>query len=68
MSMNAYEKDLVHEYDYRLFKCFESAQRTTDAKLCALRSQKENGIGLSRDFGSEIYVLSLTMETFAALK
>ena len=30
-ALHAYEKDLLHEYDNRLFKCFESAQRTTDA-------------------------------------
>ena len=30
-ALHAYEKDLLREYDNRLFKCFESAQRTTDA-------------------------------------
>ena len=66
-AFNTYEKDLLREYHYRLLKCFESAQRTTDAELCVLLSKRsENGI--SRDFGSEIYVLSSTMETFVALK
>ena len=32
-ALNAYEKDLLCEYHYKLFKCFESAQRTTDAEL-----------------------------------
>ena len=32
-ALNAYEKDLPCEYHYSLFKCFESAQRTTDAEL-----------------------------------
>ena len=31
-----------------------------------VKDWKENGI--SRDFGSEIYILSLTIETFVALK
>ena len=35
-ALNAYDKDLLREYHYRLFKCFESAQRTTDAELCFL--------------------------------
>ena len=39
-AFNAYEKDLVGEYHYRLFKCFESAQRTTDAELCVLLSKR----------------------------
>ena len=38
--LKAYEKDLVREYHYRLFKCFESAQRTTDAELCVLLSKR----------------------------
>ena len=58
-ALNAYEKDLLREYHYRLFKCFESAQRSTDAEL---------GEQHTRDFGSEIYILSLTMETIVALK
>ena len=38
-----------------------------DEELCVLLSKRsENGI--SRDFGSEIHVLSSTMETFLALK
>ena len=37
-ALNACEKDLLREYHYRLFKCFESAQRTTDAELCVLLS------------------------------
>ena len=28
-----YDKDLLREYHYSFFKCYESAQRTTDAKL-----------------------------------
>ena len=39
-ALNAYEKDLLREYHYRLFKCFESAQRTTDAELCVLLSKR----------------------------
>ena len=35
-----YEKDLLREYHYRLFKCFESTQRTTDAELCVLLSKR----------------------------
>ena len=35
----AYEKDLLREYHYRLLKCFESAQRTTDVELCVLLSK-----------------------------
>ena len=35
-----YEKDLLREYHYRLLKCFESAQRTTDAELCVLLSKR----------------------------
>ena len=38
--LNAYEKDLLHEYNYRLFKCFESSQKTTDAELCVLLSKR----------------------------
>ena len=37
---NAYEKDLLREYHYRLLKYFESAQRTTDAELCVLLSKR----------------------------
>ena len=37
--MNAYEKDLLREYDYRIFKCFESAQRITDAEPFVLLSK-----------------------------
>ena len=33
-ALNAYEKDSLREYHYRLLKCFESAQRTTDEELC----------------------------------
>ena len=36
-ALNAYEKDLLREYHYRLF---ESAQRTTDAELCVLLSKR----------------------------
>ena len=31
-ALNAYEKDLLREYHYRIFKCFKSAQRTNDAE------------------------------------
>ena len=63
--LNAYDKDSLCEYHYRFCKCFESARITTDAELCVLMSKRnENSI----DFGSEIYILSSTMETFVALK
>ena len=39
-AFNTYEKDLLREYHYRLLKCFESAQRTTDAELCVLLSKR----------------------------
>ena len=39
-ALNAYEKDLLREYHYRIFKCFGSAQRTTDADLCVLLSKR----------------------------
>ena len=39
-ALNAYDKDLVREYHYSLFKCFESAQRTTNAELCVLLSKR----------------------------
>ena len=39
-ALNAYEKDVLREYHYRLFKCFESVQRTTDAELCVLLSKR----------------------------
>ena len=39
-ALNAYDKDLLCEYHYRLFKCFKSAQRTTDAELCVLMSKR----------------------------
>ena len=45
----------IYFVNIRLFKCLGPAQRTTDAELCVL-SGKEHGI--SRDFGSEIYILS----------
>ena len=32
--------DLLREYHYMLLKCFESAQRTTDAELCVLLSKR----------------------------
>ena len=35
-ALNAYDKDLLREYHYRLFNFFESAQRTTDAELCVI--------------------------------
>ena len=38
--LNAYEKDLVLEYHYKLFKCFKLAQRSTDAELCVLLSKR----------------------------
>ena len=38
-ALNAYVKDLLREYHYRLLKCFESTQRTTDAELYALLSK-----------------------------
>ena len=39
-ALNAYEKDLLCEYYHRFFKCFESAQRTTDTELCVLLSER----------------------------
>ena len=39
-TLNASEKDLLREYHYRLFKCFEPAQRTTDVELCVLLSKR----------------------------
>ena len=39
-ALNAYDKDLLREYHYRFFKCFESTQRTTDAELCVLLSKR----------------------------
>ena len=41
--LNACEKSLLCEYHDRIFKCFESAQRTTYAELCVHLSKKENG-------------------------
>ena len=38
--LNTCGKDLLLEYHYRLFKCFESSQRTTDAKLSVLLSKR----------------------------
>ena len=65
--MSADDKDLLPKYYDRPFKCLESVQRSTDAELRILLS-KENGI--SRDFGSDIYIPSLnsTMGSFMALK
>ena len=40
-ALNAYEKDLVRECHYRLFKCFESAERTIDAELCDLLNKRK---------------------------
>ena len=34
------EKLLLPEYHYRLFTCFESDQRTTDAEHCVLLSKR----------------------------
>ena len=39
-ALNAHEKDLLCEYHYRLFKCFESAQRTTSADLFVRLSKR----------------------------
>ena len=38
-ALNAYEKDLFREYQQSFFKCFESAQRTTDAEFFVLLSK-----------------------------
>ena len=35
-----HEKDLLREHHYRLFKCFESTPRTTDAELCVILSKR----------------------------
>ena len=39
-TLNAYQKDLLSEYHNRLFKCFESAQRTNDAELYVFLSKR----------------------------
>ena len=39
-ALNAYDKNLLHEYHYRFFKCFESAQRTTDGEFCVPLSER----------------------------
>ena len=39
-ALNAYEKGILREYHYRLFKCLESSQRTTHAELGALLSKR----------------------------
>ena len=39
-ALNADEKDLIREYYYRHFKCLESAQKSTDAKLHVFLSKK----------------------------
>ena len=41
--LNACDTDLLCEHHYRLFKCLESARRTTDAELCALLSKRLKG-------------------------
>ena len=66
-ALNAYERDLLREYHYRLFKCFESDQRTTDAELCVLLSKRRTA-HIQRFRLREIHIPSLTMETFVALK
>ena len=33
-ALNEDDKDLLSEYRYRLYKSFESAQRTSDAEHC----------------------------------
>ena len=58
-ALNAYEKDLLREYHCRLFNVLNQLKEP-------LMQNLENSI--SRDFGSEIYILSLTMETILALK
>ena len=58
-ALNAYEKDLLREYHYRLFNVLNQLKEP-------LMQNLENSI--SRDFVSEIYILSLTMETILALK
>ena len=66
-ALNADDKDLIDEYSYRLFTFLESAQRTSNAERCVLLSKED---GISRDFRSEIYILSSTptVGTFVALK
>lgn len=39
-ALNADEQDLIREYYYRHFKCLESAQKSTDAKLHVFLSKK----------------------------
>ena len=54
-------KNLLREYYYRFFKCFQSAQRAADAELFLLLIKRRMSY-------PEVYVLSSTMETFVALK
>ena len=54
-------KNLLGEYYYRFFKCFQSAQRAADAELFLLLIKRRMSY-------PEVYVLSSTMETFVALK
>ena len=64
---SAVDKNLLSEHRYRLFRSLESAQRTSDAELCVLSSKED---GISRDFGSKMYILSSTSTsgTFVPLK
>ena len=66
-AFNADDKDLFNKYRDRLFESSESAQRTSNAERCVLFSIED---GISRDFRSEIYILSSTstVGTFVALK
>ena len=68
--LNAYDKDLLLEYHYRLFKYFESSQRTTDAELYILFSKRVKGEWhiQSKILAQKVNILALTMETFLTLK
>ena len=67
-ALNAYEKIyFVNIITGFLNVLNQLKEPLIDGEVCVLLSKRsENGI--SRDFGSEIYVLSSTMETFVALK
>ena len=58
-ALNAYEKDLLLEYHCSLLNVLNHLKQP-------LMQNLENSI--SRDFCSESYILSLTMETIKALK
>ena len=58
-ALHAYEKDLLREYHYSFMNVLNQLKQPLMPNL-------ENSI--SRYFGSEVYILSLTIETIATLK